>query len=247
MDLPDMKGGFPDKKIGGGSDKFISFIKKELIPKIEKEYNTSPYRIIMGHSLGGLFAVDAFVNHTDLFTSYASIDPSMWWNSEKYLKNVKQKLSKADFNDKNFYLGIANNSEGINMKNIPGDKSPNTRMIRSELEFDKDLGKVKDKGFRYRRKYYSDDTHNSVALPAYYDAIRFFFDFYPMILSTKDLTTNSDKYLADKYRNHFDMISKRMGYTVIPSPDELLNLSKNFEKRGLTKTSHSLLKLASEF
>ena len=35
----------------GGADNMLSFIKDELIPHIDKTYNTSPYRILIGHSL----------------------------------------------------------------------------------------------------------------------------------------------------------------------------------------------------
>ncbi|MBC8320715.1 MAG: hypothetical protein H8E34_08335 [Bacteroidetes bacterium] len=40
----------------GGAKKFHAFLEKELIPMIEENYKASPYKIIMGHSLGGTFA-----------------------------------------------------------------------------------------------------------------------------------------------------------------------------------------------
>ena len=45
----------PDKIIttqknnSGGGDKFLSFLEKELLPKIEGHYRTEPYRILFGH------------------------------------------------------------------------------------------------------------------------------------------------------------------------------------------------------
>ena len=41
----------------GGGDKFLDFIQTELMPEIEKRYRTAPYRIFVGHSLGGLLAI----------------------------------------------------------------------------------------------------------------------------------------------------------------------------------------------
>src|SRR6201988_4529086 len=41
----------------GGADTFLKFIETELIPEIEKDYRVPPYRILAGHSLGGLFAI----------------------------------------------------------------------------------------------------------------------------------------------------------------------------------------------
>ena len=45
----------------GGADKFLKFIEAELIPEIEKTYRVQPYRILAGHSFGGLFAVHALI------------------------------------------------------------------------------------------------------------------------------------------------------------------------------------------
>jgi predicted alpha/beta superfamily hydrolase len=43
----------------GGAEKFTSFLEKELIPYIEKHYPTAPFRMLVGHSLGGLFVMNA--------------------------------------------------------------------------------------------------------------------------------------------------------------------------------------------
>src|SRR6476660_6087335 len=41
----------------GGGEKFTMFIEKELIPYMDKHYPTAPYRMLAGHSLGGIFVV----------------------------------------------------------------------------------------------------------------------------------------------------------------------------------------------
>src|SRR5205814_2461585 len=43
--------------ITGGADRFGEFIATELIPEFERRYQTQPYRLIAGHSLGGLFVL----------------------------------------------------------------------------------------------------------------------------------------------------------------------------------------------
>jgi poly(3-hydroxybutyrate) depolymerase len=61
----------------GGADKFLAFIQKELIPQIEGNYRTHPYRIFAGHSFGGLLALHAFLNHTEMFNAYLAVSPTM--------------------------------------------------------------------------------------------------------------------------------------------------------------------------
>src|SRR6185437_5822956 len=39
----------------GGADAFLSFLVHELLPYIDRNHRTRPYRIVVGHSFGGLF------------------------------------------------------------------------------------------------------------------------------------------------------------------------------------------------
>ena len=65
----------------GGAAEFRTFIANELMPWVEANYRTRPYRILVGHSLGGLFAVDTFVEQPELFNAYLAISPSLWWDN----------------------------------------------------------------------------------------------------------------------------------------------------------------------
>lgn len=53
----------PDFENSGGGEKFTSFIQKELMPYMESHYNTQPYRMFVGHSLGGLCVLNSLVDH----------------------------------------------------------------------------------------------------------------------------------------------------------------------------------------
>ena len=83
----------------GGADKFLSFMKDELFPFMEKNYKADPvHRSLMGCSLGGLITLYAFLTHTDMFTGYAAASPAVGWDREvlyKYEKEfAEKKLSK---------------------------------------------------------------------------------------------------------------------------------------------------------
>ncbi|HEX3386461.1 MAG TPA: alpha/beta hydrolase-fold protein, partial [Mucilaginibacter sp.] len=74
----------PDKSSGGG-EKFTDFIKTELMPHIDSIYPTASYKMLIGHSLGGLMAINTLINHPEMFNAYVAIDPSMWWDDRKLL------------------------------------------------------------------------------------------------------------------------------------------------------------------
>jgi uncharacterized protein len=72
-----------DLKFAGGADNFLTYLKMELIPTVDEKYRTLPYRIIIGHSTGGLLAYYSLYKTPDLFQAIVSIDGSTWWNKGK--------------------------------------------------------------------------------------------------------------------------------------------------------------------
>ena len=63
-------------KTAGNSDKFISFIREELQPFINKQYRTTAAATLIGQSLGGLLATEILLKHPQMFTNYIIISPS---------------------------------------------------------------------------------------------------------------------------------------------------------------------------
>jgi predicted alpha/beta superfamily hydrolase len=80
---PAPAGGFaapPEAQHPGGADAFLSFMSDELVPWIDRSYRTAPLRVLVGHSLGGLFALYTIAHRSDLFTGFLIMEPSAWWN-----------------------------------------------------------------------------------------------------------------------------------------------------------------------
>ena len=64
----------------GGADRFLQFLEDELIPHVESTYRTSPFRVLVGHSFGGLFVVHTLNQRPELFQALLAISPSLWWD-----------------------------------------------------------------------------------------------------------------------------------------------------------------------
>ena len=60
----------------GGAAAFLRFMKEELIPQIESRYRTLPQRTLVGHSLGGLLTLSAFVEQPEMFTRVRDLRPA---------------------------------------------------------------------------------------------------------------------------------------------------------------------------
>ena len=208
----------------GGGEKFTSFIQHELMPHIDSLYPTAPYRMLIGHSLGGLTAVNTLLHHTDLFNSYIAIDPSMWWDDRKLLHQADTLLKENHFEHRSLYLSIANTmNPGMDTMRVRKDTFELTMHIRSILKFKDELARNSQNGLKWKYDYYKDDSHGSVPFISEYSGLRFIFGFYRMPATNKFLDKDYpvDSCLATLNR-HYRKVSENMGYTVLPD-ESLVN------------------------
>lgn len=219
---PDKLVGPSDANISGGGEAFIGFIEKELIPFIDNKYPSAPYRVFSGHSLGGLTVVNALINHMDLFNAYIAIDPSLWWDNEKLLKQAENEIASRNFKGKSLFVGFANNMPpGIDTNTVMNDTTNNNTLVtRSVLPFINALKNLKNKELRWGYKFYPNERHGTIELNAEYDALRYLFNYYQFRTSQFDghPELNVDSVLAD----HFNKISGYFGFKVNP-PEDLVN------------------------
>lgn len=217
-------------KTTGGAENFTQFLDRELIPYIEGRFATAPHRMLIGHSFGGLFAINTLLNHPEMFNSYLAIDPSMWWDDRKLLLQSDSIFGTRRFDGKTLFVSVANTmSPGMDTTLVALDTTGNTVHIRSILDFAKKAATASSSnGLTFAWKYYRDDDHGSVPLISEYDALRFMFQHYKLPFSD-DLTTA-------KLIDHYTRVSDRLGYTMIP-PEERMNglgyyflQTKNYER-----------------
>jgi uncharacterized protein len=230
-------------KTSGGGENFIHFIEKELMPHIEAKYPTAPHKILIGHSFGGLAVMQTFTHHTHLFNSYICIDPSMWWDNQKLLKETQKVLAENMFEGKSLYLGIANTmEEGMDIINVAKDTTNDSKHIRSILTLQAAFEKNKQNGLKFRSKYYPNDTHSSAPLITAYDALRSFFDFFPLKIGMAEFADTTGA-LAIKYQSHFANLSQKLGYSLKPDEGEINYMGYDFLGRKLYKSAEALFKL----
>jgi hypothetical protein len=62
----------------GDAPKFLAFLKEELFPLIETNYQVdSSHRVLMGHSFGGTFTLYALFSEPELFSGYVAGSPAV--------------------------------------------------------------------------------------------------------------------------------------------------------------------------
>ncbi len=97
-------------------DLHINFLINELIPYIEKCYNVSENRSIIGSSMGGISSTVIGLLHQDKFKN-AYCMSNAYWYSEKPLIDLINNTKKE--HDINFYLDVGDNELS---SNLPDDE-----------------------------------------------------------------------------------------------------------------------------
>jgi uncharacterized protein len=109
FDYTPVEGGGGSVKGGGGAEKFMLFIKNELIPEMENNYGADSSRTsktILGHSFGGLFCAYAFTKYNKVFGNYIILSPSLWYADEIVFKFEQENRNINKRNHQLVFLGM---------------------------------------------------------------------------------------------------------------------------------------------
>ena len=107
----------PRTPTSGGADRFVSFLADELMPEVEKTYRVHPYRVLVGHSLGGLLAIHTLLHRPDLFQAYIAISPSLQWDSGWALRTARTRWPAGATLDRFLYFTLGKEVESITRGN----------------------------------------------------------------------------------------------------------------------------------
>ncbi|WP_162386905.1 alpha/beta hydrolase-fold protein [Spirosoma endbachense] len=147
----------------GGADQFLNFLKKELIPYINKTYPSDGENTLFGHSFGGLFVTYALLAEPQLFNSYIAADPSYWWDNNVILKMVPPKLTTLKVSDRMLYV-TGREGSGMNDMRIP--------------QMDSILKTYAPATLTWKLVAYPDESHGTVRLKSAYDGLKFSYPNY---------------------------------------------------------------------
>jgi len=103
-----------------GADLSIKFLKEELIPFVEKNYRTNAFRILHGHSVGGLFTMYTLFNYPDLFTAYIAGSPWFQNNNQYWLKNIEKMAKERKLDDKFLFMTIGKGEAELTLDTFRG-------------------------------------------------------------------------------------------------------------------------------
>jgi len=188
----------------GGADNFLKFFETELIPEIEKQYRTQPYRIFAGHSLGGLFAIHAMISKPTLFNSIVAVSPSLQWENGDELKRAEEFLKNQKELNVTLFVSIGNEPGAIGT---------------SFDSFKELLSKTNIKGFDWQAERMADEDHGSVVLRSHYFGLRKVYEGWQ---APRDPSSGAFVGGLQGAEAHYKKLSEKFHYS-IPVPENLIN------------------------
>jgi predicted alpha/beta superfamily hydrolase len=188
-------GGTPWVGPAGGADKFLSFIADELLPTIDRNYRTRPYRVLIGHSLGGLFAVYALMNRPEVFNGYLIMSPSLWWDDQALVKAAQPYFAAHKDLRADLYMTMASEGEA---------------MLGGAWKLSAVLEESKLADLRWQFKRYPEEDHGTSAYISTYEGLQAIFRGYRI----PDPIALYEEGGLPAFERHYAAVSKRLGYIV---------------------------------
>ena len=182
----------------GGAAKLLTFLKEELRPRVEGAYRAAPYRVLIGHSFGGLFVINALTTAPDAFNAYVSLSPSLFWDGELMRRQAEELFGKRP--DLQSFLYFTLGKE-------PGN------MMDSNKSFEAMLKAKAPKGLTWSFKLMDRENHSTIPHRATYDALEALFLGWE--LPEKVVTLKA-------LQAHYEGLSKRFSHEV-KAPEAVLN------------------------
>ncbi len=184
----DSENGLPEEK----AKKFFEFLGMEMIPYLDLNYNTAPFKMIVGYDITANFQNYWLFKDQSLFNAYVSISPTLAPEMENRLPS-----RLGSFDKQIFYQLI-----------LEGEKTKSTDAI---MAMDKEIKVIDKESLHYFFDTYPDADHISVATygigKAFDNIFGMFKPISPTEYRTQILTSEEPafNYLEKKYKDIEDL------------------------------------------
>lgn len=198
----------------GGNPNFFLFLETEVMPYIEQNYRTTGFNTLIGHSFGGITALNHLLNGTKEIQAYIVHDPSIWWDDEVILKRF-QSTKKEDFQHKKLFISQVDEKEN------KGDLSTHYNGIKKLNAY------LEERAFHnlnYQYVQYPSEDHGTIPLKGNLDGLRYIFD--GININIKEIPQN-----PHLIQEHYAKLSEHLHFTFQPSEPYLATVL-NYLKRS---------------
>ena len=172
----------------GGAEAFLRFLSEELHPFLDSTYSLQPFRILAGHSFGGLFTIYSMMEKPNLFQGFIALSPSLGRNSEQQVQIAEAHFKEAGHPTQRLFLAV-------------GNEGGYTQFSSEKLN--RILHKNQPASLTWRYRHWPEENHVSITMPG----MRYLFEGYNL----DHFPALDDFFLVQK---HLQDLSTRLGYEI---------------------------------
>jgi len=148
----------------GGAERFRRFLLHELVPIVEERYRLDPEdRVLLGHSLGGLFVLHALFTEPEGFRRYVCGSPSLGVANHAMFAIEERYASKHDALPAALFAGIGDEEERA--PTSPAGYHGQLVTVSDFFRFFAVVAERKYQGLRMRRRVFDGYGHTDVFGP----------------------------------------------------------------------------------
>lgn len=199
-------------EITGGADDFLKFLADELTPWVDSRLRTENFRILVGHSLGGLFSWHTLVNHPDAFQAHITVSPALQWDHGRLASPSQTEAARklAQMVGRHFmYLTWGDNEPKI---------APRVQELVSWLQVNPPTA------LQWTHRYYPGETHRTNPHPSLYDGLEWLFAGWRMPGQEgywRAPPQRGQDFTLAQVRAHYAALSEKYGYAIRPSSESI--------------------------
>ncbi|MDY6949252.1 MAG: alpha/beta hydrolase-fold protein [Pseudomonadota bacterium] len=192
----------------GRAVEFRSFLGDELQPLIDSRYRTAPYTVLIGHSLGGSFALHTLARAPDTFDAYIAMSPALQVYDGAIFREVTEGLGSGRTFKNTLFTSLADEDAD---------------MLRYYDDFVQLMADTVPEGIDFRQMRFPDESHGSTPMPGMHHGLLAVWQGW---VPPDSITT------FDAMLSYFDKLSEHYGYTVTMTNEKASRLGLDLYDAG---------------
>jgi len=174
----------------GGGNNFLNFFQKELIPYVDETYKTTNYRILFGHSLGGVFATYTMISKPELFNAFIAASPYLAYDNWYVINEAESKWADPSNFERQLFITLGNEPA-------------------YHESLDKFISLLEDNTNTLRWDYqiFNDETHGSIPVISILKGLRYIYSDFQLSMETALLG-------PEAILKHYSLVQSKYNYTM---------------------------------
>jgi len=216
------------RDLGYEKEKFVQYIKNEMMPYVNKNYRTTGLNTLFGHSLAGYFSTHLLATQPELFTNYIAASPVLQGEEIDFYNKILSNNNIKNHTEKSFYFTLASE-----------DEARRKSVTDAVNNFVKLLTRQTPKNLNWHYEFFDNQTHGSIYFPTFFPGMTYVFKNYqaPHFAKYEQYTDFGG---MQGMKAHYKKREKIYGTDKNIPENTLLNLASMLLKEGKTQDALQL-------